>query len=599
MTEVRLAGEGPAVEAVEAALADTDATVDRTDSDALNGADLGVVVAPVGADAFETAAGTAREAGTPWLAVELGGIGGHALPSVDAAVAGFGPGTACFDCLRTRVAAGLGGEAPSVDGTASVDPATARFAGALAGRAAADLVAGRKTATLGSVVEVPHAQRRVLPVPNCACESEAPGPALDRSVVDRSLDESVDRLERAVDRRLGPVREISEAESFPAPYYLAELADTRGFSDGATGGLAAGVATDWNAALGKALGEGLERYAAAVYRTEAFERAPAAGVDDTVPPSAFVRPETDGTDAGEWHAPDPSETIPWVAGEALATGERAWLPVEFVVFPPPGGARHRPAITTGLGFGSGVDALLSGLSEVIERDAAMLAWYSTFEPMGLSVGPDTLADAPEDGPLATFETLRRRARSEGLETTALLLTQDIDVPVVACAVHHEEADRWPRFAAGMSAALDPAAAARDALSEALQNWMELRGMGRQGASQQQPNVARAADLPRGVRALCDPETTVPLGSVGSSTPPTGAEALEALVEALASADLDAYAARLTTRDVEALGFEAVRVLVPGAQPLFSGTPYFGERARKVPETFGCEPRLDRAHHPFP
>jgi ribosomal protein S12 methylthiotransferase accessory factor len=595
VTEVRLAGEGPAVEAVAAALADTDATVESAAPDSLAGADLGIVVAPVGAEAFADATGTAHDAGTPWLAVELGGVGGHALPDGDAAVGGFGAGTACFDCLRTRVAAGLEGDGDRADGDASVATTTARFAGALAGRAAADLVAGRETATLGSVVEVPHAQRRLLPVPGCACETEAPDATLDRTVVDRSLQESVDRLERAVDRRLGPVREISEAESFPAPYYLAELADTSAFSDGVTGGLAAGVATDWNVALGKALGEGLERYAAAVYRGDAFERAPAAGVEGAVPPSAFVRPDADD---GDWHAPDPSESIPWVAGEDLVTGERAWLPAEFVVFPPPQGARHRPAITTGLGFGSGVDALLSGLSEVIERDAAMLAWYSTFEPMGLSVGPDALAAAPEDGPLATFETLRRRARSEGLETTALLLTQDIDVPVVACAVHHD-GDRWPQFAAGMSAALDPAAAARDALAEALQNWMELRGMGRQGATEQQPGVARAADRPRGVREFCAPETTVPLESVGPSDPPAGDAALEALLDAVASADLDAYAARVTTRDVEALGFEAVRVLVPGAQPLFSGTSYFGERARKVPETFGCEPRLDRAHHPFP
>lgn len=598
MTEVRLAGEGPAAEAVRSALADTDATVVDAAPDALADADLGVVVAPVGAAPFETATGTAHEAGTPWLSVELGGVGGHELPRVDAAVAGFGVGTACFDCLRTRVAAGLEGATETADGSASVDPATARFAGALAGRAAADLVAGRETATLGGVVEVPHAQRRILPAPGCVCETDAPGADLDRSVVDRSLDESVDRLERAVDRRLGPVSEISEAESFPAPYYLAELADTSGFSDGTTGGLAAGVATDWNVALGKALGEGLERYAAAVYRTEAFERAPAAGVEAAVPPSAFVRPDPTAGDGG-WHAPDASEAIPWIAGEDLASGERAWLPAEFVVFPPPRGARHRPAITTGLGFGSGVDAVLSGLSEGIERDAAMLAWYSTFEPMGLSVRPDVLERATEGGPLATFDTLRRRARSEGLETTTLLLTQDVDVPVVACAVHHGDEDRWPRFAAGMAADLDPAAAARDALAEAVQNWMELRGMGRQGAAEQQPAVARAADFPRDVQSFCDPEATVPLGSVGTSDPPTGAAALDALLDALDEAGLDAYAARLTTRDVEALGFEAVRVLVPEAQPLFSGTPYFGERAREVPETFGCEPRLDRAHHPFP
>lgn len=124
-------------------------------------------------------------------------------------------------------------------------------------------------------------------------------------------------------------------------------------------------------------------------------------------------------------------------------------------------------------------------------------------------------------------------------------------------------------------------------------------MGRQGATEQQPGVARAADRPRGVREFCNPETTVPLGSVGASDPPSGAAALDALCEAVAGAGLETYAARLTTRDIETLGFEAVRVLVPGAQPLFSGTSYFGERAHKVPETFGSEPRLDRAHHPFP
>jgi ribosomal protein S12 methylthiotransferase accessory factor len=594
VTEVRLAGEGPAAEAVAAALADTDATVEWTNPDGLPGADLGVVVGPVGAAAFEAATGTARDAGTPWLAVELGGVGGHALPSVDAAVAGFGAGTACPDCLRTRVAAGLAGadeaQGGLADGDAAVPPTTARFAGALAGRAAADLVAGRETATLGSVVEVPHAERRLLPVPGCDCEREAPGPELDRSTVERTLDESVDRLERAVDRRLGPVREISEAESFPAPYYLAELAATP-FGDGTTGGLAAGVATDWSAALGKALGEGLERYAAAVYRNDTFQTAPPAAVESAVPPSAFVRP-----DEG-WHTPDPNDELAWVAGEALASGERAWLPAEFVAFPPPE-PRHRPAITTGLGFGSGVDALLSGLYEVVERDAAMLAWYSTFEPLGLAVGDETVADASDDAPLATFDRLRRRARSEGLEMTALLLTQDIDVPVVACAVHRED-ESWPRVAAGMAADLDPAAAARDALAEAVQNWLELRGMGRQGATEQQPGVARAAEFPRGVRSFCDPETTVPLGAVGGSAPPEPDEELPALVETLGAAGLDPYAARLTTRDVAALGFEAVRVLVPSAQPLFSGTPYFGERAREVPGTFGCEPRLDRAHHPFP
>jgi len=68
---------------------------------------------------------------------------------------------------------------------------------------------------------------------------------------------------------------------------------------------------------------------------------------------------------------------------------------------------------------------------------------------------------------------------------------------------------------------------------------------------------------------------------------------------VADAGLDAYAARVTTRDVAAMGFEAVRVLVPAAQPLFVSDSYFGERAREVPRELGFRPRLDRPFHPYP
>jgi len=40
-------------------------------------------------------------------------------------------------------------------------------------------------------------------------------------------------------------------------------------------------------------------------------------------------------------------------------------------------------------------------------------------------------------------------------------------------------------------------------------------------------------------------------------------------------------------------------LVPGAQPLFTGEPFFGDRAREVPRSMGYEPALDRPYHPFP
>jgi ribosomal protein S12 methylthiotransferase accessory factor len=570
---VGLAAGGPAGEAVRAALGDADAAVRSTDPGRFGSVEFGVLAAEVGDGAFRAANAAAGEGGTPWLAIELGGIGGTPVAEVTAAVSGYAPGTACFDCLRARVAANVG---DGDDGHDPPDDTDARFAGALAGRAAARLLSGGESPVLGGVLELPHARRHPLPVPGCSC-GEEPDRTVRREYTERDVEGALSRAERALDPRVGIVREAGEAESFPTPYYLATLAATTGFSDAAVPEHAAGVAADWNLAFVKALGEALERYAAAVYRTDEMTTGPAGAVANAVPPAAFVT-------ADSFAPPDPTEPLAWVEGEDLHDGSEAMLPAEFVVFPPPE-ARHRPSITTGLGLGSsGTGALLSGLYETVERDAAMLAWYSTYEPLGLEV---------EHG---GFETLVRRARTEDLETTVRLLTQDVDVPVVAACVHR--GGEWPRFAAGMAADLDPGRAATGALEEAIQNWLELGGMGREGA-RSEGNIGEYAGFPGPAREFVDPATTVPAGSVGPAEPPTGAAELDTLLARLENAGLRAFAARFTTRDLEDLGFEAVRVLVPSAQPLFTGEAFFGERARTVPESLGFEPRLDRDPHPFP
>jgi ribosomal protein S12 methylthiotransferase accessory factor len=565
VTKVGLLGGGPAVEAIRSALSDTDADAVAVDADSLGAADVAAAVGSVGDDGFAAATAAARRTDTALLAVELGGVGGQTVEGVDAAVSGFAPGTACHDCLRGRVAAAD----PDIDDGA-YDAGTARFAGALAGRELTTLVAGGQSAVIGGVIEIPHSQRRVLPLPYCDCAGSEDR-RLRRNHDSRPLEEALTMAEVAFDERVGPIASVGEIESFPVPYYLSTLNGTP-FSDADVPEHAAGVGLDWDPAFMKALGEALERYSAAVYRESTFERNPSNPID----PTRFVAPDD---------AADTDSVQRWHPARNLETGDAVELPAELVVFPPPE-RRIRPAITTGLGLGNGgVEALSSGLYEVIERDAAMLSWYSTFEPLGLAVD--------DEG----FETLAARARSEELTATALLLTQDVDVPVVASCVHRE--GEWPRFAAGMSADFNPEAAARDALEEAIQNWLELRRMGPDRAAEESGAIGHYADFPATAREFVDPETTIPAASVGPETVPDGEAELDALIERVTESGLDAYGARVTPRDVATLGFEAVRVVVPEAQPLFTNDPYFGERAESVPESLGFQPRPDRDHHPFP
>ena len=560
---IAIVGAGPAAETVSAALGE--ATVE-TGLDAADRADLVVVVEQSGHTVFERVNEVTRASETPWFAVELGGLCGY--PLVDAAVTGFAPGGPCYECLECRVRSNHDGETSRVPD--ETDAATATLAGAVAGYEATRLLDGADV--LGRVVFLPYDERPLLPVPGCDCDSGRDR-TLRRDHIDRSVEESLARAERALDDAVGIVQEVGEAESFPVPYYLAQVCDTAAFSDVTAARKAAGVDTDWNRAFMKALGEALERYCAGVYRESEFETGPPAEIAGAVDPSLFV---TDDTPAGE--------SIHWVPGEHLQTGEEVALPAEFVHYPPPE-RRYRPAITTGRGLGnSGIEAILSGLYEVIERDATMLSWYSTFDPMALTV---------ED---SIIETLRSRARSEGLSVTLLVVTMDIDVPVVAAAVHREA---WPKFALGTGANLDVTTAARSALSEALQNWMELRGMGRERAASASGAIGEYAEMPPRASEFLDADVSVSADTLGPAEMPSGETELETVLDRLDAVGLDAYAARATTRDVAQIGFESVRVVVPAAQPLCFGEMVFGERATTVPESLGFSSRLDRPHHPFP
>jgi len=564
--QIGIAGSGPAAESVRAALDDIDATATAATPDGLGSYPVGVVIAPTGAPAFETADAAAGR----WLAVEIGGLGGVAIPDLDAAVTVFADGVGYCDLTDRVAAAEIEG-----DGDPTGSRSAVRLAGAVAGNRLVSLLSGASLA--GTVVEVPGGERRAFAVPRTAERDRT----LRRTHRDASLDDTLDRAERAVDDRVGLLTQVGERESFPAPYYLATTSDTSVFSDARAAALTAGVDDGWDRAFMKALGEGLERYCAGVYRREEFTAASPSAADvggrRAVPPTAFVRPDDRGGVA--------DESIPWVPGENLATGDDVALPAEFIHYPAPDD-RYRPPITTGLGLGnSGVEALCAGLYEVIERDATMLAWYSTYEPLGLSV--------EDEG----FSALVDRARAERLSVTPLLVTADVDVPVVVVAVHRE--GEWPRFAVGSGANLDAAAAARSALTEALQNWMELRAMGPKQSKAEEGAIGHYADFPAEAESFVAAEGDVPATGVGPDPVPTGAAELDAVVDRATDAGLDTYAARLTTPDVAELGFEAVRVLVPTAQPLFVDDPYFGLRAETVPPEMGYEPRLDRSFHPFP
>ena len=577
---VHVVADDPVREEVAAALDDVDVEVVDASVVEIEGAVLAVVADVVGSARFQAANRRAIDGGTPWIAVEVGGVGETPFEDVDAAVSVFGPDTACYDCLRARIDSTR--EDDAATGAPRGDRGTVRLAGAIAGRECVRLLADDASSLLGGVLELPYVRREMFPVEGCSCQPSTRDRSMEiTSDESRTIEETVDRMNRAVDERVGLVRAIGESESYPAPYYLATLADTSVYSDATAPTNAAGVDEDWNRAFVKGIGEALERYCASVYREREFTEASAAELDSALEPTAIVRPD----DAAAY---DPETSIPWVDGMNLHTDSTTYLPADAVHFPQPG-TGVVAQITTGLGLGSTMaDAIVSGLTEVIERDATMLSWYSTYEPLELVV--------EDDG----FDRLSRRVGAEGLEVTPLLVTQDVDVPVVAVCLHRDETDSsWPAFAAGAAADLDVDAAARSALAEATQNWMELRSIGPEGAADAGGWIGPYASFPEPVRSFVDVDGAVDTATLRPESVPAGAPAVRELLGRIETAEMTAYAARVTSRDVASLGFEAVRVIVPTAQPLFTKEPFFGDRVQRVPVSLGYEPLIDHEPHPYP
>jgi len=581
--KIGLIGDGATSTSIDFALQQsgisvTPVSIESVSKSKLKEFSIVLVVDHVGSPLFDK---VNTDIATSWTAIELGGLGGYSIPSVLGSISLFNPATACYSCLRNRVKSNLStSEELNPKSIIPISPSSESLIGSLSAYIMNSVPIPDMTHSHVfeiSDLSIEHisggndaiTHRLLLPLPTCSSN--------DHSLPICIPGNTMERAEYAIDERIGIINTISEAESFPAPYYLANLCDTTSFTSQSVRKQSAGVAINWDQAFIKTIGEALERYSSGVYDADSFTSGPASSFKNSISPSSFVQPSPDLYE---------DESIDWISGINLHSNETVLLPAEFAVFPPPS-EYYKPAITTGLAIGNSlIEAQLSGLYEVIERDATMLSWYSNRPPSIFS------PDDPE------FDLLSQMANSKGLDSTVLLVTQDIDIPVVTVAVHRSS--KWPKFAVGSCANINPNHAAIGALSEALQNWMELRSMGPDIANNQSSAIGTYSNFPKEAQSFIGHSEPFSSNDLSIPTFSKKTEELFFLLTHLHSLDLSSYSVQLTPPDIATIGFEAVRILIPKAQPLFFEKPFFGSRARTVPASLGnFRSRLDRPHHPYP
>jgi len=261
----------------------------------------------------------------------------------------------------------------------------------------------------------------------------------------------------------------------------------------------------------------------------------------------------------------------WVTAENLIDGHRTFLPLELVhtayVDPPCPSDGIFVATTTGLAAGfSEYDAIAHGILECIERDGIARAQRHHGFFQHCRIDPATIDDPQVCELLSYLET---RELLAGL----WIASSPVGVPVIWCHLMERirpDAALLSHPAEGSAAHLDPAAAIRAALYEAVQARLAAISGARDDITRASyPFYPDWSKIISHQHLLTHGRRSIDFRSVQDHREWRDEHHLVPLIEALASAGVaDACAVRLDTHPFDSLS--VVRVVIPPLLPLLEG-----------------------------
>jgi thiazole/oxazole-forming peptide maturase SagD family component len=438
--------------------------------------------------------------------------------------------------------------------------------------------------------------------------------------------ETLRRAGRLISRRVGILRAVGPGVSYaqdPAVFSAGTVASQLSLSSRiANPGKAGGAGETLETSLASAIGEAVERYSMLFYDPERMILAAWRDLGDIAVPPDLLRlhsreqVERPGR-KGRLDYFDDDSPARWMWGWSLTHDRPRLVPAALVYLGyDPGADEVSIGSNASTGLAAGLTregAILSGLYEIIERDAFALSW--AFRQARGKVRVDD-------------EGLRARMRSSfaldrpGVRLDLFDLTLDIPVPTLF-AVMRRGAEFGPALCLGAAARLSPRDAVRKSLLELGQGLPFLRSLRAQSTEwvkrddfsdvvsfdhhlmlyNQRPNFA-AEEL-----AFYDAAPEEPLSSLADRSTGRLKGDVERCIDLLGQAGHEVIVVDLTTPDLHETGFAVVRVLVPGLIPLNGdhNLPYLGvARLREAPWRLGWVERdrdpltaLNPVPHPFP
>jgi ribosomal protein S12 methylthiotransferase accessory factor len=324
-----------------------------------------------------------------------------------------------------------------------------------------------------------------------------------------------------------------------------------------------------DAAFAAAVGEAAERYAGAFVPNERIRLATAAELDgDVAPPESFALFDaTQYARAGFPFVRFTRETrLGWTRGHRLPDGDPVWLPAQLVYL----NSHGREEALIGYGTSSGMacavtreEAILSGLLELVERDAFQLAWYGRISA--------PLVDWSGDAQLLEDES--RFFANPRLEYRAIDVSRFLGVPTALGTVRSAVGN--VALAVGAASAPTMREAVRKAVREAFQtrvfarqlvlnmrDWRVNADFSSVRSFEDHVMYHALRENEAAARFLDASSERVSLEAIENVTGDTITSQLRDILSRLARAGVDTYVVDLTTSDIAAAGLHVVCVVCP-------------------------------------
>jgi len=336
-----------------------------------------------------------------------------------------------------------------------------------------------------------------------------------------------------------------------------------------------------------ALGEAIERHSGTFQGDETTVRSTAQrlGSEAILPNDVLLYSDRQYLGCAQWnrlpwavaHVPprfDPARDYDWTPLWSLTRGAPRYLPTAMLYYGHPELAIDSPFRVDSNGCAVGAtaeEAILAGLFELIERDAAAIWWYHRLLRPGIPLG----ALGGDYG-----QSLTEVYRGLGREWWALDLTSDLGIPVVAAVSRLRRGDP-ERLVVGLGAHLD----GRIALLRAVTEMNQMLAVTTQFTDAGEIEITSALRWWLGEASTAEQPQLLPAGTRPSEWPSFRPEGIADPVghcrQILERQGLEVLVLDQTRLD---FGAPAFRVVVPGLRPLH---PRFGPgRLYQVPVRLG-------------